>query len=116
MTVYLWQTGHEMLPVGITLLLVAICGGPRRCGVTGSGVFATGTALMATGEAVQHDWLSAAIYGVIAAIGAYCCVAGARKLPRRPAPDWQPPGLSRPCPPECRIQVEHRHYPAESVR
>ena len=39
-----------------------------------------------------------------------------RRDHHREEPPWCPSGWSRPCPPECRIPVEHRHYPAESVQ
>lgn len=59
--------------------------------------------------------LAACLYG--AANASPWVPALMRRRDRRDEPPpWRPPGRSRPCPPDCRIQVEHRHYPAETVR
>ena len=80
--VLLWNAGHGMLTVGITLTLVAICGGPRRCGVAGCGVSAAGIALIAAGDGVLQYWGWMGVSIVACLIGGYLCVSSALKPPR----------------------------------
>ena len=59
--------------------------------------------------------LAAGLYGAANASQGVPALLRRRDRPPEPPP-WRPSGPSRPCPPDCRIEVEHRHYPAESVR
>jgi hypothetical protein len=60
--------------------------------------------LVLTGQSWEH-WLYAVACGALYGWRGI----GRSNRSQAPEPAWNPPGPSLPCPPDCRIRVEHRH-------